>query len=222
MTLGNTGEVDRREVFDRFADVIKAFGNGRRLELLEILAQGEHSVEALAHKSGLVITTASNNLQVLKRAGLVSTRREGTSIHYRLAGDDVLELFIAAKRVALRRYPALADSLQSYLGNPREQGPSIDPSLVTADMYVLDVRPRKEYDAGHFPGATCIPMAELEERHGEIPPDAQVVVYCRGELCRFAREAASFLRARGMDARAMDEGVAEWRAAKEFPLEHTA
>lgn len=222
MTSWNTGEVERREVFDHFADVIKAFGSGRRLELLEVLAQGEHTVESLARLSGLALTTASNNLQVLKRTGLVSTRREGTSIYYRLAGDDVLELFVAAKRVALRRYPSLADSLQSFLGSPRAQGPSIDPAAVTSDMYILDVRPQPEFDAGHFPGAVCIPMDELEQRHGEIPRDTQVVVYCRGELCRLAREAAAFLREHGVSAQAMDEGITEWRAAKEFSLDYTA
>lgn len=89
-------------------------------------------------------------------------------------------------------------------------------------MYILDVRPQAEYKSGHFPAAVCIPMAELEERHEEVPRDRQVVVYCRGELCRLAREAAALLRDRGVDARAMDEGVTEWRAAKDFPLDHAS
>lgn len=215
-------EVGKQEVFDHFADVIKALGSGRRLEILEVLAQGEHTVESLARMSGLAVTTASNNLQTLKRSGLVATRREGTSIHYRLAGTDVLELFTAAKRVALRRYPTLSSSLQAYLGHPRAQGPTIDPAAVTGDMYVLDVRPRQEYDAGHFPGATCIPRGEIEQRHREVPRDRQVVVYCRGEFCRLAREAAAFLREQGVDARAMDEGVTEWRAAEDFPLDNAS
>lgn len=222
MNSWNSGEVTKQEVFDHFAQVIKAVGSGRRLELLEILAQGEHTVDALSHLSGLAVSTTSSNLQTLKRVGLVSTRRHGNSIFYRLAGDDVTELFTAAKAVALRRYPALGDALQTYLGNPRAQGPTLDPALVTADMYVLDVRPRDEHDAGHFPGAVCIPMAELAARHDEIPRDRQVAVYCRGELCRLAREAAALLREHGVDARAMTEGVTEWRAGKDIPLDHAA
>lgn len=223
MTTWNTGEDTRKEVFDHFAEAIKAISSGRRLELLETLAQGEHTVEVLARKTGLAVTTASNNLQTLKRAGFVATRRDGTSIHYRLAGNDVLELFVAAKRVALRRYPALADSLQTYLGSTaEEEGVSIDPAHVTADMYVLDVRPQQEYDAAHFPGAASIPADELPQRHGEVPRDKQVVVYCRGELCRLARDAAALLREHGVQAQAMDEGITEWRASKEFPLDHTA
>lgn len=222
MNSWNSGEVAKQEVFDHFAHVIKAVGNGRRLELLEILAQGEHTVEALSRMSGLAVSTTSNNLQTLKRSGLVATRREGTSIFYRVAGDDVVELFIAAKAVALRRHPSLGDALQTYLDHPRTQGPTIDPSLVDASMYVLDVRPRNEYEAGHFPDAVSIPMTELGARHDEIPRDRQVVVYCRGELCRLAREAAAFLRGRGVDAHAMTEGVAEWRAGKDFPLDHAA
>lgn len=222
MNTWNYGELERREVFDHFAEVVKAMGNGRRLELLETLAQGEHSVEVLARKTGLAVTTASNNLQTLKRVGLVETRREGTSIYYRLAGNDVLELFVAAKRVAMHRYPALVDSVDAYLGGASEQGISIDPAEVTEDMFVLDVRPQPEYDAAHFPGAVSIPMDEFEGRIDEIPRDKHVVVYCRGEFCKYAREVAKKLRELGVSAQAMTEGVIEWQASKEIRLDHTA
>ena len=222
MNTWNYGELGRREVFDHFAEVVKAMGNGRRLELLETLAQGEHSVDALASKTGLAITTASNNLQTLKRAGLVETRREGTSIIYSLAGNDVLELFVAAKRVAMSRYPALVDSVEAFLGDTCEQEISIDPADITSDMFVLDVRPRSEYDAAHFPGAVSIPMDEFEDRIGEIPRDKHIVVYCRGEFCKYAREIATKLRALGVSAQAMTEGVIDWQTAKEFSLDHTA
>lgn len=219
MDSSNTVAMGKSEVFDHFADVVKALANGRRLELLEVIAQGEHTVEALARMTGLAMTTTSNNLQSLRRVGLVTTRREGTSIYYRLAGGDVLELFIAAKRVALGRYPILADAVQSYMGHPRAHGPSIDPALVTEDMYVIDVRPAEEYEAGHFPGAVSIPAAEVEHRYAEVPQDREVVIYCRGELCRMAREAAAVLRGYGVDAKAMDEGVIEWRVSQEVGLE---
>lgn len=214
----NSGEPDKESVFDGFAEVVKAVANGRRLELLELMAQGEHSVEELARLTGMAMTTTSAHLQTLNRAGLVGRRRERTTIHYRLAGDDVAELYTAAKRVALQRSPRLREVLDAYLRQPRSEAPVIDPAAVTSSMFVIDVRPADEYDAGHFPGAVSLPLAELEDRIAEIPAGAQIVVYCRGELCRLAREAAVLLREHGLDARAMDEGVVEWRASKEIDL----
>lgn len=222
MNTWNTGQAERQEVFDNFADSLKPFGNGRRLELVEILAQGEHSVETLARLSGLALTTTSNNLQNLKRTGLVKTRRDGTTIYYSLADDDVLELFLAAKKVALRHNPALANSLQAYMGNPRYSGPTIDPASVTEDMFIIDVRPHSEYASHHFPNAVSIPIAELEDRYSEIPQDRPIAIYCRGELCRLAREAATYLRGQGLDARAMDDGITEWRVAKDITLDHAS
>jgi len=219
MDSWNTKDVDKASVFGAFADVVKALGNARRLELLELMAQGEHAVEALARMSGTGVTTTSAHLQTLKRVGLVATRRERTTIYYRLAGDDVAELYAAAKRVALGRYPRLRDMLDAYMEQPRAHGPVIDPAAVDSTMLVIDVRPKEEYDAGHFPESVSIPLDELDERHTEIPDGAQVVVYCRGEFCRMAREAAVRLRKRGVDARAMDEGVVEWRASRGVDLE---
>jgi rhodanese-related sulfurtransferase/DNA-binding transcriptional ArsR family regulator len=219
MDAWNSGSPPKEAVFDAFAEVVKALANGRRLELLELMAQGEHSVETLARMTGAGMTTTSAHLQTLKRAGLVRTRRERTSVLYRLAGDDVAELYTAAKRVALTRYPQLRQVLDAYLEQPHPQGPSIDPAAVTSAMVVIDVRPLQEYEAGHFPGSLSIPKDELEDRYTEIPSGAEVVVYCRGELCRMAREAAAWLRERGIDARAMDEGVIEWRATKGVSLD---
>jgi DNA-binding transcriptional ArsR family regulator/rhodanese-related sulfurtransferase len=221
MNPRNTEEVSKVVVFDAFADVVKTMASGRRLELIELLAQGEHAVESLARMTGMAVTTTSSNLQILRQAGLVVTRRERTTIYYRLAGDDVAELYLAAKRVGLRRDPRLRDAVGAYLGaaDGGEGGPSIDPAAVTADMTVIDVRPDIEFDAGHFPGALSIPMAELPQRYTQIPAGAAVVVYCRGELCRLAREAAAWLRGRGVDAKAMDEGVIEWRVTKQVTLD---
>lgn len=214
---------DKLSVYDALADVVKALGNARRLELIELLAQGEHSVEALARMSGMGLTTVSAGLQTLKQAGLVKTRRERTTIHYRLAGADVTELYLAAKRVGLLRYPQLRLALEGYMGQaPAGAGvPLIDPAAVTAEMTVIDVRPRIEYEAGHFPGAVSIPLDELRDRHTEVPT-SDVVIYCRGEFCRMAREAAAFLRDRGVDAAAMDEGVIEWRARGDYDLDEIA
>lgn len=215
----NSKPPGREAVFESFAHVLKAVANPRRLELLELLAQGEHNVESLAQMSGMGMTTASAHLQQLKRTGLVTTRRERTTVFYRMAGDDIAELYSAAKQVALNRYPQLRHDVEAFLGQPRSQGPVIDPSAVTEDMVVVDVRPRNEYEAGHFPGSVSIPLDELEGRYREIPRDAEVVVYCRGEFCSMARDAAVWLRGRGIDAKAMDEGVVEWRATKEVDLD---
>lgn len=223
MKQWNSRELDKLSVYESLADVIRALGNARRLELVELLAQGEHSVEALARMSGIGVTTVSAALQTLKQAGLVNTRRERTTVFYRLAGTDVAELYLAAKRVGLLRYPQLRESLADYLeAAPAGAGvPLIDPAAVTAEMTVIDVRPRQEYEAGHFPGALSIPLHELRDRHAEVPRTG-VVVYCRGEFCRMAREAAVFLRERGVDAAAMEEGVIEWRGSGEYDLDDIA
>ncbi|RGE20345.1 metalloregulator ArsR/SmtB family transcription factor [Leucobacter sp. wl10] len=217
----NTNGLRKADVFDVFAEVTKAMANGRRLELLELMAQGEHSVEDLANLTGMGMTTTSAHLQSLKRAGLVQTRRRRTTIFYRLAADDVAELYTAAKRVALARNSRLRDTVQAYMSEPRAEGPTIDPAAVTSDMLVVDVRPKDEFDSAHFPGAISIPLAELEDRYTEIPAEAEVVLYCRGEFCRLSREAAVWLRERGLDAKSMDEGIVEWRATKEIALDAT-
>lgn len=219
MVIGSDGETtSKAAVFDAFAGVVKAFGNGRRLELIELLAQGEHSVEVLARMAGMAVTTTSAHLQSLRQAGLVKTRKERTTVYYRLAGDDIAELFIAAKRVGLRRSPELRDTVSAYLEQPCPAPSTIDPAGVTADMTVVDVRPEQEYQAGHFPGAVSIPLAQLPARYTELPTTPKIVLYCRGEFCRLAREAACFLHDRGYDAHAMDEGVMEWRVNKDVTL----
>jgi rhodanese-related sulfurtransferase/DNA-binding transcriptional ArsR family regulator len=208
-------------VYDSFAAVLKALAHGRRLELVELLAQGEHSVDALARMTGVGVSTVSANLQTLKQAGLVETRRDGTTIHYRLAGDDVAELYVAAKRVGLRRSAALRSSVDSYLG-AAATAPRAAPADVTEDAAILDVRPAIEYEAGHLPGAVSIPLADLATRWTELPAGRRVVVYCRGEFCRMAREAADWLCANGVDAAAMEEGVVEWRASGRVQLDAIA
>lgn len=212
--------MERTPVSDALAEVVKALGNGRRVELVELLAQGEHAVEALARLAGMATTTTSAHLQTLKRAGLVHTRREGTTIHYRLAGDDVVQLYLAAKRVGMLRSPALRETAARYLGRGDGHSvPQIAPAAVTSRMTVIDVRPRDEFDAGHLPRAMSLPLDELDGRIAEIPEGATVVVYCRGELCRLARDAARRLRELGIDARAMDEGIIEWRATGAVELD---
>lgn len=217
----NTQEPDRASLYDSLAGVLKALGNGHRLALVEFLAQGEHSVDALAKAAGLAVTTTSAHLQTLKRAGLVVTRRQGTTVFYRLSGDDVTDLFIAAKRLALSHSPQLREDLATFLATAADESIVIAAGDVTPDMTVLDVRPSGDYAAAHFPGAVSIPRIELEARIEEVPADAPVVVYCRGEFCRVARETAAWLVSQGFDARAMDEGVMEWRASGTVSLAST-
>ncbi|MFC4128446.1 ArsR/SmtB family transcription factor [Nocardia rhizosphaerae] len=220
MLLTNTA---RDAVSEALATVLKALGNPTRLELIELLAQGERSVEAIATAKGLSLSTVSAHLQTLKRVGLVSTRRDRTTIFYRLAGDDVAELYAVATRVGLRHSPALRDTVTAFLEpDAPDREPTIAAAAVTAAMTVLDVRPRAEFDAGHFPGAISIPMAELLARRAELPAGSPVVVYCRGELCRDARDAARLLRDNGFQAVAMDDGVIEWRANKVVDLDASA
>jgi DNA-binding transcriptional ArsR family regulator/rhodanese-related sulfurtransferase len=220
MESWNSSEEGKATIYNAMADVVKALANGRRLELVELIAQGEHPVERLARMTGMGVTTTSSHLQTLKQAGLVKTRRERSTIYYRLAGDDVAELYVAAKRAGLRRSARLRETVGSYMGQIDTDRPTalIEPSAVTSRMTVIDVRPREEFDAGHFPGSVSIPLPDLEDRYGEIPAGAEVVVYCRGEFCRMAREAAQWLCGRGIAAKAMDEGIIEWRVTKEIDL----
>jgi DNA-binding transcriptional ArsR family regulator/rhodanese-related sulfurtransferase len=210
----------KADVFDSFAEVVKALGNGRRLELVELLAQGEHSVDALTRMTGIALTTVSAHLQVLKQIGLVSTRRQGTTIFYRLAGDDVAELYVLAKAVGLRHSARLRETVREYMQEAETENVSRGvPVAMTGSMTVVDVRPLIEYEAGHLPGALSIPIGELADRYGEIPAGKPVIMYCRGEFCRLAREAAQWLRERGIEAMAMDEGVMEWRVSGEVEFD---
>lgn len=211
--------MSRSGVFDEFAQSLKAVANGRRLELLEIMAQAERSVDQLARLTDMAVTTTSAHLQTLNRAGLVSRRRSGNVVFYQLAGDDVARLYVAAKKLALARYPRMREELMDYLDEPGNQAPVSVAAAVTQSMFVIDVRPAKEYEAGHFPGAVSFPLADLGARTHEIPADEVVVVYCRGEFCRLAHDAVVLLREQDIDARAMDEGIVEWRASGDISLE---
>lgn len=212
-------DVGHEEVMDALSVVLKAMANGRRLALVELLAQGEHSVEDLSRLSGIGFQSTSGHLRVLKRAGLVRTRRVGTTIYHRLAGDDVAELYVVAKRVGLRRSPLLREVVGAYLVQEDEDPvPTIAPAAVTSDMTVLDVRPRAEWQAGHFPGAVSMPLDELPDRYRDLGAGRRVVLYCRGAFCRSARDGAEWLRDRGVDAVAMEDGVVEWRGTQEVVL----
>jgi len=206
----------KNELFDQFARVGKALGSGKRLELLDLLAQAERDVASLAAATGLGITTASAHLQTLRRANLVTTRRDGTRILYRLAGRDVAELLARLREVARSHLPDVEAARATYLGADGGQPVTRDELerlARTAQVTVIDVRPREEYAAGHIPGAVSIPLDELAERLAELPDDGRIVAYCRGAYCVLAHDAVRVLAAHGRDATRLADGMLEWRLA---------
>ena len=204
-------------LFDAFARAAKALASGRRIELLDVLANGERTVEALAGEVGLSVANTSQHLQILRQAGLVSSRREGTSVHYRLAAPEVFELWRTLRSLAASRLAEVERLTAAYLGSRDELEPVTREELARRlqddDLVVLDVRPATEYAAGHLPGAVSIPVGELRRRLAELPADREIVAYCRGPYCAFAHEAVGLLRDEGFAARRLEDGLPEWRAA---------
>jgi rhodanese-related sulfurtransferase len=205
-------------LFDEFARVAKALASGRRLELLDVLANGERTVDALAGEVALSVANASQHLQVLRQAGLVITRREGTSVHYRLAGPEVLELWWALRTLAAARLAEVERLAADYLGARDRLEPVGREELARRledgePVVILDVRPASEHAAGHLPGAVSIPVEELRRRLAELPRDREIVAYCRGPYCAFAHEAVELLRNKGFAARRLEDGLPEWQAA---------
>ena len=203
-------------LFAEFAAVGKVLGSPKRLELLDLLAQGPRSVEDLASSAGLGMSTCSAHLHTLREAGLVETRREGKRVFYSLAGDDVAGLWDHLRRVAQRHRPHTELARRAYLGPEDTDAVDTDELLrrmAEGHAVVVDVRPAPEYDAGHLPGAVHIPLEQLAGRLAELPRDREVVAYCRGQYCVLAHDAVRLLTANGLTARRADAGVLEWRLA---------
>jgi rhodanese-related sulfurtransferase len=205
-------------LFDAFARAAKALASGRRIELVDVLANGERTVEVLAGEVGLSVANTSQHLQVLRQAGLLASRREGTSVHYRLAGPEVFQLWQALRTLAASRLAEVERLAVAYLGARDELEPVSREELARRlqngdDLVVLDVRPTAEHAAGHVPGAVSIPVGELRRRLAELPADREVVAYCRGPYCAFAHEAVAMLRQAGFAARRLEDGLPEWEAA---------
>jgi rhodanese-related sulfurtransferase/biotin operon repressor len=205
-------------LFDEFARAAKALASGRRIEMLDVLANGERTVEALASEVGLSAANTSQHLQVLRQAGLVTSRRQRTSIHYRLAAPEVFQLWQVLRTRAASRLAEVERLAAAYLGARDELEPVTRKELARRlkagdDLVVLDVRPAAEHAAGHLPGAVSIPVDELRRRLAELPGDREVVAYCRGPYCAFAHEAVAVLREAGLQARRLEDGLPEWQAA---------
>lgn len=212
-----TGAGFKQELFARFARVAKALANGNRLELLELLAQGERRVEDLAGVSGLSVANTSQHLQQLRQAGLVSSRREGVKVIYRLSGDDVAALLGSLRSVA-ERHSAEVERLVTAFLHAKDSlepvpGAELLQRLRDGSVLVLDVRPPAEYAAGHLPGALNVPLEELERRMTALPMAQEIVAYCRGPYCVLAFDAVARLRAQGYTARRLEYGLPEWRQA---------
>ena len=202
---------------EQFARIGKALGSPRRIELLDLLAQGEHSVETLATETDMSVTLTSSHLQALRGARLVDTRRDGARIFYRLAGDDVYELLTALRVVARGRLAEVEQVVRAYFGAPDELEPIGRDELVRrariGDIVLLDLRPREEYEAGHIPGAVSIPLEDLEGQLALLPSEAEIVAYCRGPYCVLVPRGLALLRRHGFHARRLEDGFPEWRLA---------
>jgi rhodanese-related sulfurtransferase/DNA-binding transcriptional ArsR family regulator len=212
----------KHDLFAQFARVGKALGNANRLELVEFIAQGARSVEQLAKISGLSVANASQHLQELRQAGLVTSRKEGLRVYYELSGDDVIDLLDLVRRVADHRIAEVQKLVGIYLTAKDELEPVAAKDLLgrvrKGLVTVLDVRPPEEYQAGHLPGAVNIPLSELIGRLSKLPKTKEVIAYCRGPYCVLAFEAVKLLRERGFKARRLEAGLPEWRT-KGLPVE---
>ncbi|HSP03768.1 MAG TPA: metalloregulator ArsR/SmtB family transcription factor [Acidimicrobiales bacterium] len=203
-------------LFDQFAMVGKAFANGRRAELVDVLAQGERAVEALADQIGQSVANTSQHLQVLARAGLVTSRRDGNRVLYRLADEQVEALWQALRVVAVANVSGVRQAAEDYLGDRDglEQVTAHELARRLGEgVLVWDVRPTSEYEAGHVPGAVSVPPDEVQRRLDDVPDDVEVVAYCRGRFCVYADDAVRALVAAGRRAVRLDEGFPEWRRA---------
>ena len=210
-------ESPKHALFAQFARVAKTLGHADRLELLEHLGQSERSVESLAERAGLSIASASQHLQVLRRAGLVASRRDGKFVFYRLADEGVVGLLSSLRHVAEGSLAEVDRIVRGYFDGRDGMEPVSREDLLAraraGSVTVLDVRPADEFAAGHLPGAMNIPLRELEGRLADLDPAKEIIAYCRGAYCVLAYEAVATLRSRGLKVRRLVDGLPEWRAA---------
>ena len=204
----------RHALNDQFARVAKAVAHPRRIELLDLLVQGESPVDALVEATGMGRSTTSAHLQVLRRSRLVDTRRDGTQIFYRLAGAEVSHLLTALRQVAAVQLAEVDQITHDYF----EARDGLEPirrdqlleRAATGEVLVVDVRPAVEFREGHIPGALSIPLGELPDRIDELPEEAEIVAYCRGSYCVLSADAVAVLRRHGRRARRLADGLPEW------------
>lgn len=203
-------------LFEAIAVMGKALASPRRLELLELLAQAPRTVDELARASGQSNANTSQHLQALHAAGLVDREREGTRVRYTIAGEQALSLWLTLREASAAQLGEVERAARSYLGQEvdRVDREELVERLRKGDAVLVDVRPPEEFAAGHIEGALSIPLDELERRLGELPPDLEVVAYCRGPFCAYAHEAVRRLQAAGREASRLEDGWPEWRLAE--------
>ncbi|MBF0267346.1 MAG: metalloregulator ArsR/SmtB family transcription factor [Alphaproteobacteria bacterium] len=205
------------KLLEQFAVLGKALSNPHRLDLLELIAQGERSVDELAKAAGLAIANASQHLHALRRSGLVLSRKSGQQVLYYLSGDDVLALLAALRQTAERHVAEVGLVVQGYFKEKDRLEPVTRSDLVQRMkdglVTVLDVRPEQEFAAGHIPGSLNVPLKDLKRRLKDLPKGSQIVAYCRGPYCVLAYEAVAFLREQGLPASRLQDGMPEWRAS---------
>lgn len=204
-------------LYNALAQAAKALSNGRRAELVDVLAQGERPVEELANEIGQTVANTSQHLQKLLRSGLVKTRRDGTRVYYSLSGPVVHTLWRAMRESAEEHVAGLEQLVTDYVGDRSTlrtmTRDALQSRLRDGNVVVLDVRPGPEYAAGHIRGAISIPVSDLKSRLGEIPEDAEVVAYCRGPYCVYADDAVRIMTGNGREAARLEDGFPEWTAA---------
>jgi rhodanese-related sulfurtransferase/predicted transcriptional regulator len=207
----------KQALFEAIAGMGKAFASPRRLELIDLLAQGPRSVDELARASGQSTANASQHLQALHASGVVTRERNGTRVNYSLAGPDLLRLWLELRDASATRLAEVERAAREYLGAEVEaiSREELVKRLRGNDVVLVDVRPTEEFDAGHIGGAVSIPLDELDARLAELPADSEIVAYCRGTLCAYAHEAVRRLRAEGRSARRLEGGWPEWQLAEQ-------
>jgi len=212
----------KTEINEQFARITKAIANPHRLELIDLLAQGERSVEELAKETALSVANASQHLQALREAHLITARKEGLRVYYRLADPTVFQLVQIIRRIAERQLAEVERIVNTYLTERKAMEPVTLNELMTRlrepGLVILDVRPTLEYAQGHIAGARSIPIDELQQRLHELPQDQEIVAYCRGTYCVFADEAVELLTAQGYQVRRMQLGYPDWVLAQ-LPIE---
>jgi rhodanese-related sulfurtransferase/biotin operon repressor len=213
----STDAEHKARLYEAIGRVALALGSAGRLQILEFVAQGERSVDALATMTGLSVANTSKHLQALRQAGLVSARKQGLRVYYSLAGNDVAALLSALREVSEQRVAEVERLLSTWLAHRDELEPVPAREVLERAkkglVVVLDVRPPEEYSAGHLPGAVNIPIHELAKRLKELPKRKEIIAYCRGPYCLMSYDAVALLRNKGMKARRLEAGLPEWRAA---------
>jgi rhodanese-related sulfurtransferase/predicted transcriptional regulator len=206
------GRAEKTALFEAIATMGKAFASPRRLELIDLLAQAPRTVDELARTSDQSVANTSRHLQALHAAGVVTRTREGISVRYALAGEEVLGLWLALRETSAARLAELDRAAHEYTGGDVEAigREELIARLGRGEVVLIDVRPREEFDAGHIEGARSIPICELERRLAELPTGCEVVAYCRGPYCAYAHAAVRRLREAGFAARRLEGGWPEW------------